>query len=299
MKFIAPLLLAAALPLNAHAWWNEAWTESRAVNLDTSATGVALAAPVSNVTVPVRLHSGNFDFLAAKQDGSDLRFVAADDLTPLKFHIERYDSVNELAVVWVQVPQVAPKTAEQKVMLYFGNHEAAAEGNPAASYDGATSAVFHFGEQDAQPRDASVNSHHAREAFAVEKAGLLGASAKFEGKPLTLAAAPGLQHTAGGNFSFSAWLRVADVAPKATLYRQGAVEIALEQGKLGLQGAGQPVSGGALTPNAWHHVAVTVGGGQVSLYVDGAQVASGAAALPAVQAEVAIGEGLVGLVDEV
>ena len=39
--------------------------------------------------VPVRLHAGNFDFLSAKPDGADLRVVAADDKTPLKFHVEK------------------------------------------------------------------------------------------------------------------------------------------------------------------------------------------------------------------
>ena len=62
----------------------------------------------TSVSVAVRLHSGNFDFVAAKEDGSDLRFVAGDDKTPLKYSVERFDGVNELALVWVQVPNVVP-----------------------------------------------------------------------------------------------------------------------------------------------------------------------------------------------
>ena len=128
--------IPAAIPLVAHAWWDETWTERRVVVLDTSATGVETAAAVSGAVLPVRLHSGNFDFAAAKLDGSDIRFVAADDKAPLKYHVERFDGANELAVVWVQVPQIAPKTAGQKVYVYFGNAEAPAENAaPAASYD--------------------------------------------------------------------------------------------------------------------------------------------------------------------
>ncbi|ATE60504.1 DUF2341 domain-containing protein [Thauera sinica] len=299
MKFLASLLLAAALPLTVQASWDDAWPERRVIELDTSATGAEIASPLSGVTVPVRLHSGNFDFLAAKPDGSDLRFIAGDDKTPLKFQLERYDGVNELAVAWVRLPQVAPKTAGQKIFAYFGNPGAPADDSAGETYDAATSAVFHFREGDERPQDASANAFYAQGPLAVEKAGLLGASGRFEGRPMTLAAAPALKLAAGGGFSFSAWLRLADVAPPATLYRQGAVAITLEQGKLALQGTGAAVSGGALTPNAWHHVAVTVGDGQATLYVDGAQVAAGAAALPDVLAEVAIGDGLVGLVDEV
>ena len=100
--------LIALVPSFANAWWDAAWTARRTVTLDTGATGVTIAAPQSSVPVAIRLHSGNFDFTAAKEDGSDLRFVAGDDKTVLKHHIERFDALNELAVVWVQVPLVTP-----------------------------------------------------------------------------------------------------------------------------------------------------------------------------------------------
>ena len=53
----------------------------------------------------VRLHQGVFNFNTAKEDGSDLRFVAEDDRTPLRFQLERYDSLmDQVALVWVDVP---------------------------------------------------------------------------------------------------------------------------------------------------------------------------------------------------
>ncbi len=301
MKLKHALLLAAAIPLTAHAWWNESWKERRVVTIDTSVTGVETTSAVSGSVLPIRLHSGNFDFLAAKPDGGDLRFVAADDKTPLKFHIERFDSGNELAIAWVQVPQIAPKTAAQKIHVYFGNTDAPPEGGtPAASYDASTTAVFHFREGEERPLDASSNANNATAPLAIEKAGLLGVSAKFEGATLVLAPSTSLKLSTGGAFSYSAWLRIGDSGPKAILYRQGPFAIAIDGGKLTLSGAGkQPVSGGTLAPNAWQHVAVTVGAGQSTLYVNGAQVATGEGALPEVQGEVRIGEGLIGMMDEV
>jgi len=293
--------IPAAIPLVAHAWWDETWTERRVVVLDTSATGVETAAAVSGAVLPVRLHSGNFDFAAAKLDGSDIRFVAADDKTPLKYHVERFDGANELAVVWVQVPQIAPKTAGQKVYVYFGNAEAPAENAPAAaSFDASTSAVLHFREGEARPLDASANANSSRTDVALENAGLLGASAKFAQAPLVLAASPSLNLAAGGAFTFSGWVRFADAGTKAALYAQGPVAIRLDGGRLSLEGvSAQPLTGGALAPNAWQHVAVKVGAGKTAIYVNGAEVAAGEGALPAVQGEVKIGEGLVGMMDEV
>src|SRR5271168_5117450 len=101
-------VLLILLPTMALAWWNKDWSQRTVVTLNTSSTGVAIQATLNSVAIPIRLHSGNFDFVNARPDGSDLRILAGDDKTPLKFWIERFDSVNELAVVWVQEPSVLP-----------------------------------------------------------------------------------------------------------------------------------------------------------------------------------------------
>ncbi len=75
---LALAALAALLPATAHAWWNADWSERTRITLNTSAQGLETQEAASGVAVAVRLHSGNFDFTAAKEDGSDLRVVAAD-----------------------------------------------------------------------------------------------------------------------------------------------------------------------------------------------------------------------------
>ncbi|MEI9898607.1 MAG: DUF2341 domain-containing protein [Chthoniobacter sp.] len=56
--------------------------------------------------VLVRLHEGNFQFGSARDDASDLRFVAADDKTLLPFHIEKFDGLLNEAYVWIKVPDL-------------------------------------------------------------------------------------------------------------------------------------------------------------------------------------------------
>ena len=299
MKKLFALVLALALPLSAHAWWNEAWTARRAVVIDTTAeTGVALPA-ASMATVPVRLHSGNFDFLGAKLDGSDLRFMAADDLTSLKFHIERYDSTDELALAWVQVPQLAPQMANQKVFVYFGNVGAAAEQDAAGSYDASTAAVFHFAQGDAPPVDASKHANVVSAPVAIETAGLLGASARFDGaQAMEIAPSASLALDGARGLTVSMWVRPDDGVTEGTLYQQDGVRLDLAGGTLVLRTPAGEVTGGGVGAGAWHHVAVSVGGGKVVFYVDGDQVAAGEAQLPLLQAPVRIGEGFAGLLDE-
>src|SRR4029077_18059540 len=84
-------LVAAVLFLsltNVHAWWNKEWTVRKKIDIDTSANGVPITDSIGTAAILVRLHEGDFRFTDAKEDGSDIRFVAADDKTLLTHHVE-------------------------------------------------------------------------------------------------------------------------------------------------------------------------------------------------------------------
>ena len=100
---IGGLLAAAALTTAApaNAWWESDFAYRTRINLNTAAAGVT--GEVMRAPVLVRLHSGNFNFADVKADGSDLRFVAGDDRTPLTFHIEKWSPQEQQALVWVDV----------------------------------------------------------------------------------------------------------------------------------------------------------------------------------------------------
>ncbi len=112
-------------PSTANAWWNDEWQLRKKINIDVSATGANITDPIGTTPTLVRLHIGNFRFSVAKDDGSDLRFVASDDKTPLKHHVEKWDSLLGEALVWVSLPNVAPG-AKSEFWIYYGNKKAAA-----------------------------------------------------------------------------------------------------------------------------------------------------------------------------
>jgi len=290
--------LIALTPSFANAWWDDAWTARRTVTLDTSATGVAISAPQSSVPVAIRLHSGNFDFTAAKEDGSDLRFVASDDVTVLKHHIERYDALNELAVVWVQVPLLAPGDTPASLYAYFGNAAVGDVQDSKATFDASTVGVWHFTE-NALLADSSASGLTAQGAVTVQKAALLGDAAVFAGAAISVPASPQLATTAGGAWTMSAWIKPAALPQQATLYGQGSLTVKIEDSALALNVGTVRIAGGALQPGVWQHVAATVGGGKATLYVNGQPTGSGDVALAAEQAEVVIGAGYTGELDEV
>ena len=125
------LIALGATLLAPHAawaqWWHGDWAFRKQIMLDLSATGVNIPGNPTDVPVLIRLHPGNFGYFGDVQpDGDDLRFVAADDVTPLKYHIERFDAVNQIVLAWVRVPRLAGGTSTDFVYLYYGNPAAPA-----------------------------------------------------------------------------------------------------------------------------------------------------------------------------
>ena len=292
-KYVVLLMLLLVSGLG-HAEWNEASKEAWGSRAKVTINAAGIPAAESEVPVVLRLHSGNFDFSSANLDGSDLRVVAGDDKTELKFHIEKFDSVNELAVIWVLLPKLDPAAKDAHIWLYSGNESATSAADAAGSFDAATAAVFHFAE--AALLQDSKRALTATGNASVQKAALIGEAAVLNGESLVLAADPALALNDAQGFTFSAWLKPG--AAEGTLYQQGAVTISLAAGKLQFNNGSAVVAGGELKPATWQHVAVTVAGGKAVLYIDGAEVANGAAALPALQDAVQIGNGYQGELDE-
>ncbi len=290
-------VLAALAPVSVHAWWNGDYTQRTRITLNTSAAGINTSEVMTGAAVPVRLHSGNFDFLGAKPDGADLRVVAGDDKTPLKFQIERFDGANEMAVLWVQVPTVAPGSDKNQLYVYAGNPKATAEA-PAPVSDSGSVATLRFSEPDGNVRDLS-GTPSAAAPLAVEANGLIGSSGRFDGTAtLDLPATERLKAAGGAPYSLSLWARPQLVG--GTLFAQGPLALALEGGKVAVRLGRLQFSGGELPPSAWVHIGLTLGAGKATLYVDGAQAAQAdlPAPAPAVEGAIRVGQGYSGLVDE-
>ncbi|WP_454618483.1 DUF2341 domain-containing protein [Bradyrhizobium cenepequi] len=294
--------LVAALTLSspAKAWWNDEWQLRKKITIDASATGANITDPVGTTPVLIRLHTGNFRFASAKDDGSDLRFVAGDDKTPLKYHVEKYDGLLSEALVWVAVPNVQPG-AKAEIWLYYGNKKAVAAADAKATYDPDTLLVYHFNERGTPSLDSSVWSNNAQSVGQPAEGAIIGNGVRLTGQNLvTLPASPSLTQAAGAPFTWSAWIRPAAAQPNAALYSRrdpstgNALVIGLDNGAPFVEvtnaGAAQRSGAGApVAPGGWHHLAVVANNGQVTLTLDGNPYASVAAALPALNTVALIG----------
>ena len=290
--WIIALLLMS--PFAANAAWNAEWTAHQKVAINSQVLTEALA----QVPVAIRLHSGNFNFSSAKVDGSDLRFIAQDDKTELKYYIEKFDSVNELALIWVQLPKIDPAAKDAHFWLYSGNEKAVTTSDAKSTWDANTVASFHFAEK-ALFQDGSNTGLTAGGAITVQKAGLLGESATFSGQALAIPSNPAVNHTAGAAYTWSAWVKPTTLPQTATLYAQGnAIDLKIAGQQLVLNlGAGK-IAGGELKQAIWQHVAFTLQGGKANLYVNGVSVANGDAVVADAVADIRIGDAFNGDIDE-
>ena len=285
-------LLAGLLPMSSHAEWNADWANHKKISIN----AVGVSPSQAQFPVVVRLHSGNFDFSTANVDGSDLRFIAGDDKTELKFHIEKYDSVNELAVIWVQLPKVDAAEKDAHFFVYSGNEKATASADAKSTWDAATVAAFHFAEKTLL-QDSSASALVAAGEVSVQKSALIGEAAVFSGKPLSIAAIPLLKGSAA--YTWSAWIKPANITQSATLISFGNTLTLKTDGlKLSLNAGTSKVAGGELKAAVWQHVAVSVDGGKANLYLNGVSVATGD--VPSVDAStnIKLGEGYAGEIDE-
>jgi biopolymer transport protein ExbB len=292
--------LAALAPATARAWWNEEWKGRKQLTIDTSASGASITAPIGATVLLVRLHVGNFKFDAAKEDGSDLRFVAGDDKTPLKHHLEKWDPLIGEALVWVGLPEVKPG-ARTDLWLYFGNPKATAAEDAKGTFDAGTALAYHFDDRGQAPRDASSWANHAAGAAAPSAEGaLIGRGVRLDGATaITIPAGPSLTWSAGSRATFSAWVRPAEANQTATLLsREDAgsrLTVGLEGGKafvevvvVGPAGPRRVSVPPAFDAGTWHHLAV-VAGDDIGLFVDGLQVATLGTSLPPLAGPVLLG----------
>ena len=294
-------LAAAFLSCTAHAWWNDERTLRKKITLDTTEKGLALPDAAGTVPLLIRLHEGNFKFDMAKEDGSDLRFVAADEKTLLTYHIEKWDALMGEAFVWVKVPEVK-QGAQITFWLYYGNSgpKAVRVDDAKGTYDRDTALVFHFNEHGTPAADSSASAITAQNVGVAVDGSMIGSGLKLDGHvALIIPSASALFWNEGGEMTWSAWVKPAAKQSNAVIYvrREGskAFIIGVDKGVFYAEltsaegSTSRTLTGAAVALDSWHHLAVTAAKGRVALYLDGAPYAEVGAALPGMNGTAMIG----------
>ncbi len=269
----------------ALAWWNDEWPYRMAVAIDASPNGANLTETNNDVTVLLKLHTGNFeDFFLVNEDLSDIRFIGGDDNTPLKHHVESFDLINQLIYIWVKLPQVTGGINTERIWMYYGNAEAVSNQDAAGSYDADTALVYHFRAGEALPQDATAYGAHAasNDATVTDQSLIAAGLSLAAGNRLTVADMPSFNVTAQKGLTVSMWLKPASGQQRVRLLERtdGSSSLALELDGNSISARLQTLSGAtyetppasAISADTWQHLALVVSPQRLSILVGGNEV---------------------------
>ncbi len=286
-------------PLVANAWWNDDWSYRKELTLNTNS--VVTSGELDNALVLVRLHTGNFGyFLDVSPKGEDIRFVADDDITPLKYYIEKFDPVNEMAMIWVQIPKLAANSNTQKIWMYYGNSGAVAASDRSGVLPVSDTLVYHFDKETSAPQDSTAYANHSA-LFTAERSAssLIAGGVKFNGAGMfEIADTPSLAIDPAKGWSISAWIKIDKPQQSIIFSRQfvnNKLQLAVDGNKIYARlenEAGNVIEtahNATLMKGTWHHVALVIKDKRLGLFLDGTEAAYVETAIPEMAGAITVG----------
>lgn len=292
MKFwvIAALLTLAGCSDGGSAWWQKDWTQRTPLTVDTTSTGVNLSGPIGRTPLLIRLHSGNFDFGASADNGSDIRIIAADNKTPLTYHIESFDPLLGVGTLWVDMPKLAGGEMTP-IWLYHGNKAAPAAVNTGSTFDADTVLVLHYDEAPGTPiaDKTAYKNNPANGPSSVDEGSIIGRGGKFAAST-GMVVPPSNSLATSGPFTFSTWVKIDAPGERQTLFARDGLGLDLVAGVPTMTiGGGTAAAAAPIAAGQWTHVAVAADGKATRLYVNGQELAALPGAAPAATGAVTIG----------
>ncbi|MFK5951165.1 MAG: DUF2341 domain-containing protein [Methylococcales bacterium] len=279
MRGITFIGLMLMLVSSAQAsWWNESWTYKKKISLDKVALQQNGIATDSNSLALIRLHTGNFSyFLDIAEAGKDIRFIASDDKTPLKFSIEKFDPINEMALIWVKLPENIAVAEQPVIWMYYGNPSSVDGQDKAGIYTDNRAVVYQFSEPSVE--DATAYANNPVESTATNNmGGVVAGAAQFNGGQLIrIADSPSLAMNLEKGWAISAWVRLDEAQAEQVLFQRGGGLLTLELKEQNLfvnvtDSAGQVQTLSSSIPLSignWQYIVVTVDTAAITLYLDG------------------------------
>lgn len=298
----------AVLPAISQAWWNEEWEFRKKISVEVSADG-------HEEQTLLRLHTGNFAyFMDAKADGSDLRFIAEDDKTPLKFYVEKFDQATQMAWVWVKLPDAAGKPDAQgkpakTFFMYYGNKNAVPGQEAPAIYGVNDLVAYTFASTASGVLDNTAYGNHSLSNVDRSVASVIGGGAKLNGtQSIALPSSPNLALDQAAGWTVSAWVKPEGMQSDATIYSRGTAN---QEVVLGIRGnspylrtringvANETQQLASLNIDQWSQLAVTASPDHLTLFVNGQPVATLNAVLNGLSGDAHFGGNYNGQIDEI
>lgn len=305
-RIILLILTLSMMPGLAQAWWNQDWGYRKKITIDAQQLQQGGVKLVSEGLLLVRLHTGNFAyFMDLAEKGKDLRFIAGDDKTPLKFYIEKIDPINEMALIWVKLPKEIATEAEPAVWMYYSNPNAVDAQDAGGIFDVAQSVVYHFEAGPVKDSTAYANQPDAATNTNME-GGAIADAAAFNGtQAIHVAASPAIQMMMEFGWTVSAWVKIDQAQEDGVIFERDGLVISV-RGQTPILNLNRKeiVSPIDLNLATWHYLALSANNDGITFYIDGKAAGMLPASVSVLQGDMSIGasldgsRGLIGAIDE-
>ena len=153
------------------------WNYSGRISFNTTSTGANVTTSQSNFPMLIKLTGSNFIFSQAKGDGSDIRFEDPDRAM-LNYQIERWDTANKAAEIWVKVPTVDGNSNRDFITMYWGNNSVTSSSSGNAVFNSADNFVgtYHL---NTVYTDATNNANNGTNSGTTSATGQIGKGVDF------------------------------------------------------------------------------------------------------------------------
>jgi len=268
------------------------WSQQTRIHISLGAQGVDLASSLIHYPLLLRLTSDNFNFLQAQPRGQDLRFTSHDQLTPLPFEIEHWDSKNQIASIWVRIDTLWSGQDSQSLFMYWGNDTAISTSNSSNVFDSSNgyAGTWHLGETTQEVQNFVYPNAVGDFAWGVDSVTntltppFIGLGQSFTKLDYIKIPDPHPLFKSKTNLTWGAWVKADSTSSniRGTILTYGVSWgirftgsgrlLAFLYSNNEFQNSDSTTA--LIEDNQWHLVNATYNGNQFSLFVDGTKVSS-------------------------
>ncbi len=161
LALLAALVLAVLVPGTARAnpgWYDSNWQYRKKITINSA----NVSADLTDFPVLISLASDSDLRDDALNNGDDILFTKADEVTQLSHEIESFNGTSGKLVAWVKIPSLSG-SADTDIYMYYGNSGAGNQENATAVWDSNYKMVQHLQEASGGAnaiKDSTSSANH-------------------------------------------------------------------------------------------------------------------------------------------
>ena len=209
-------------------WYNASWQYRKKITINSANVSDNL----TNFPVLISLTSDGNLASDAQNDGDDILFTAADEVTKLSHEIESFNGTSGQLVAWVKIPSLSAVT-DTEIYMYYGNVGASNSENVTNVWDANFKMVQHLEESIGGTdniTDSTSNNNDGTDynSPTFGATGQMDGAIGFDGGSDYVDTGSSFQTTFRGGFSVSVWIKPTDGQPAAEETFTGSSNVASE-----------------------------------------------------------------------